>query len=757
MKNILIIIMFLNLMIFAYDLTADIPEYEKLLTELELSKDDTLKVEKINKALCYFYPGSEKVFEIANEEFYDSIYPIWRNDSLKVEKIIELLAKYPETNWRRTMYQYFTYSLNNLNKKTKLMIALSEFRKSFPNDYLPYYLSARYHNLQNVVPKEAIEYSLKAHELSYKYPKLAFYPLEEWDLERRSAPVKTAVLAAKLYYEQDQFEKAENILKDIINENELGIDDETTLAGCFYWLAKIQNELDRKKDAVQNAIQALILGDSRNFYTPKADSLLRRIIAHKDISEEEYIDFIHKQVKYDGVVFEDITSDSGLQNVRAGRVSWGDYNSDGYQDILLDGRRLFRNFKGNRFVEVSQAVFPDTIRANGALWGDFDNDGDIDIVTKDPESIWINKMGKFTKMSSPNSIKDNGVSTEGIGIGDINKDGFLDVYFANYEKNYVYEEDQLFRGIGNGEFYNVTQRADILPKDEENRAGRGVNMCDFDLDGDLDIYVSNYRLTDNFLWENEGAGHFNNAAEKFGIAGDEIDGWWGHTIGSEWADFDNDGDFDLITCNLAHPRYIDFSNKTRLYRNDNGKFINVRKTAGIKYEETHSEPSWADFDNDGDLDLYITSVYAGRRSFLYMNEGIGKFKDETYLAGVRHFNGWGAACADFDNDGDVDLLVAGGKIQLFKNTTKDKKWLEVQVQGKNHVDAIGTRLILSNNETSQMREIQGGKGTTNQHSFIQHFGLNDMQPPFNLEVFFTDGTKKKILVNEINKKIVIMQ
>jgi hypothetical protein len=412
--------------------------------------------------------------------------------------------------------------------------------------------------------------------------------------------------------------------------------------------------------------------------------------------------------------------------------------------------------KETHFVEVTQAVFPDTIRGNGGLWGDFDNDGDLDIITKDPEYIWLNDLGTFYKVDDVNSIRDNKVSTEGIGIGDVDKNGFLDVYFANYEKQYINEEDQLFRGIGNGKFLEVTERADILPKDGKNRAGRGVNMCDFDLDGDLDILVSNYRLTDNFLWQNDGTGHFENNALELRIAGDEVEGWWGHTIGSEWADIDNDGDFDLITCNLAHPRYIDFSNKTRLYINENGKFIDRRKEAGVKYEETHSEPSWADFNNDGFLDLYITCIYEGRRSFLYMNNGDGTYKETTFLAGVRHFNGWGAACADYDNDGDLDLLVAGGKIQLFRNETiNNANWLETKVIGKDHVDAIGTRLILSNEEISLMREIQGGKGTTNQHSLVQHFGLGTSQAPFKLEVIFPSDEKKLLMINEINKIVVV--
>ena len=101
------------------------------------------------------------------------------------------------------------------------------------------------------------------------------------------------------------------------------------------------------------------------------------------------------------------------------------------------------------------------------------------------------------------------------------------------------------------------------------------------------------------------------------------------------------------------------------------------------------------------------------------------------------------------------MLVAGGKIQLFRNeANKETGWLEVKVNGKNHVDAIGTRLVLSNNEISLMREIQGGKGTTNQHSLVQHFGLGNLQPPFKLDVVFPCGTKKLLMINEINKFVI---
>lgn len=183
----------------------------------------------------------------------------------------------------------------------------------------------------------------------------------------------------------------------------------------------------------------------------------------------------------------------------------------------------------------------------------------------------------------------------------------------------------------------------------------------------------------------------------YGVAGQEKDGWWGHTIGSEWGDFDNDGDLDLITANLAHPRYIEFSNRTCLYENrlrQDGVFREVRAEWGIKYQETHSDPAWGDVDSDGDLDLFLTCIYPNRPSFLYLNDlGDHHFRDVTFLAGVQVTNAWGCAFSDFDRDGDLDLAVGSGKsLHLFRNRGSRANWLEVDVQAPG--SAYGTRILL---------------------------------------------------------------
>jgi len=763
----LCIILVIGCALISHDNLKNLSEYnyDDLVALYESTTEDSIKLEKIKDEIITRFPASEQTYDFANEEFYDKVYPIWRNDSLKVKVISDLINKYQQSIWRRTMYQYLTYSLSNLEKTDTLIQVLEDFRDAFPNDYKPFSQSARYLSKNDLDLQQALEFAQKAHQMSFDYPRLDFYPIMQWELEERSAPVNTVAILANVLIKLEKYHEAEEVLKNIIADNQFGIDDEATLGRCYFYLAKVYDGLDEREKAVDAALQSLIAGDSRNKYTPQADSLLRKIIAYKDLSEDEYIDFMRYRSKYDDVVFTDVTEEFGLENIQAARVAWGDFDKDGFQDLLLDGCRVFNNQNGKNFIEITQTAFPETIRANGGLWGDFDNDGDLDIITKDPESIWLNNGNIFNKITKKKSIEDNEISTEGIGIGDVNNDGWLDVYFANYE---VWEKtasepeaDQFFLGKGNGKFKEFTKKAKLLPEDKEKRAGRGVNFGDFDNDGDLDIFVSNYRLQENFLWVNDGTGKFQNKAKELGVSGEEVESWWGHTIGSEWADVDNDGDLDMITANLAHPRYMDFSNKTMLYLNSGApdwKFTDVRKNCGIRFEETHSEPAWGDLNNDGFLDLYINCIYEGRRSFLYMNNQDRTFREVTFLAGVRHYNGWGVAFADFDNDGDLDILAAGGTIQLFRNDTSNTgNWLEVEVKSKNHSDGIGSRLTLSNDKISLIREIQGGKGTTNQHALVQHFGLGNVTAPFDLKIRFPDGEEQIIKVERNNQKIKIVQ
>ena len=722
--------------------------------------DDTLNAEAIKHKIITEYPASATTYDFAVAEFYEKISPAWSNDSLKVRLLNAMMEKYPETPWRRTMYRFLTFSLSRTGNKEALSRSVEDFILQFPSDYLAYVNAARYYYINLNDTLKALETAKKGFELSFNPKKPHFYPDKEWGMEKRSAMVSAGSHFAEILTDTGNFLKAMEVLDTVIEKNLLSGNDENTLARIYYLKAKALITRSETEIAARYLGKALIAGDSRNIWQ-LCDTLYMSITGLE--SSSEVLEDIRKKEDYANIRFADVTEKYGLDGIRASRIAWGDYDNDGYQDLLLDGNRLFKNLSGKFFYEITSMAFPGGINASGAVWGDFNNNGALDFVTKDPEAVWLNDKGVFRKVTGENSILDNGVPTEGIGTADLNMNGFLDIYFANYESpDGHYEHDRMFFGTGEGKFTDASATAGIMPEGAKPEAGRGVSIADHNNSGYPDIFVSNYRLGENFLFINDGNGNFVNSAAVKGVAGSNIEGWWGHTIGSEWGDLNNDGSLDLVSANLAHPRFIDFSDMTMIYKNSGPPlytFSDVRKSSGIRYEETHSEPALGDLNNNGFLDIYFTSVYEGRRSFLYANKGDMTFDDITYLSGSRKFNGWGVAFADFDNDGRLDMLVAGGeRIRLFKNITPDTgNWLQVKITGKNHSDGIGTRLKLYNNNISLTREIQGGKGSTNQHSLVQHFGLGQESEDLTLEIRFPLGEKRSVPVENVNQIILITE
>jgi hypothetical protein len=310
-------------------------------------------------------------------------------------------------------------------------------------------------------------------------------------------------------------------------------------------------------------------------------------------------------------------------------------------------------------------------------------------------------------------------------------------------------------------------------------AGRGVAAADYDNDGIQEVFVSNYRLQRNFLWDYQEKKLINTAGLQ-NIEGEEVDGYFGHSIGASWGDYDNDGDLDLFVANLAHPRFLDFSEKSVLYRND-GKmikeigdfrveyyqFTDVTKQAGIKYDELHAEPNWFDADNDGDLDLFITTVYDNEGSYLYENMGNGEFQDITWLADARVLNSYTSAIGDIDNDGLLDIVTStNGNVIVLHNTTKTgNKSLQVKpfwnkdnkpdlVFKKEWVSTIpnspviGARVTLrlkrqDGSSRQIVRELSCGQGSMSQNSQFLHFGIaGDI--PLKFELDFGNMTVKEI-------------
>ncbi|MBN1336952.1 MAG: CRTAC1 family protein [Deltaproteobacteria bacterium] len=480
------------------------------------------------------------------------------------------------------------------------------------------------------------------------------------------------------------------------------------------------------------------------------------VVYHDDIAPED---------KPFQIAAEAFTTSEGTPTRVGSRVAWGDYDNDGFDDLMTSGPVLWHNEGDGTFVNVTAEAIPEGLvwaacGTGGGVWGDYDNDGCLDSFGQGGsylcgEALLHNNCdGTFTDVILESGIVDlqddrdcdgNGEPesspTEGAGWFDLDGDGYLDLYLANYEcssehdyyRNY---DDRFFHNNGDGTF----SEPEAVGVRTNNQAGRGVTTGDFDQDGDTDLFVSNYRLDRNFFYDNLGDGTLDEVGSENGTGGRYTPGYgtYGHTIGTAVGDIDNDGDFDLVAANLAHPFYYHFSDRTNVLVNDGmGAFQDQADTRGIYYRETHSNPVLFDADNDADLDLFITNVYGYRDSDFYVNDGEGFFTLQNYESGVVVQNGWGAAAADHDNDGDVDL-VAGS---LYRNDGRyGAHWIQVRPVGVGrNTSAIGAIVEVEAGGTVQRRMVSGGSGTSSQDSFTLHVGLGAADTVDRITVRFPYG------------------
>ncbi len=456
--------------------------------------------------------------------------------------------------------------------------------------------------------------------------------------------------------------------------------------------------------------------------------------------------------------FEDVT-DTVIPGFGGGKAAWGDFDGDGWVDVYAG--ELWRNEDGAKFTPVEGPF------GGEGVWGDYDLDGDLDLYLFSNGRLLKNDGGDgFTDVTEILEARPMKVCRSA-AWGDFDGDGFLDLYITGYEIWSPGQEwhDVIFKNNAGKSFTKAWETPAI-------RRARAVTCADFDEDGDLDIYVSNYRLQPNWLWRNDGDFNFSDVAAPLGnVDGDGGLGAWGHTIGSAWCDFDNDGHIDLFVGNFSHPpAYQDRCKIYRSVKTEDGFTFQEQAGEIIPWKESYATPTFGDYDNDGFLDLYHTSVYGGDASVLYRNTSaddadndpstvgspIGKWtlSDVSEDTHTQSGNTYQAAWADFDNDGDLDLSVAG---RLLRNPGNENHWLKVRLKGDRiNAYAIGAQVRVDVDNSRMTRQVESSTGEGNQNDLTQHFGLGDRTDPVQIEIRWPDGTQQTI-TSEVDKTVEVIQ
>ncbi|MSQ82726.1 MAG: hypothetical protein EXR77_07390 [Myxococcales bacterium] len=387
-----------------------------------------------------------------------------------------------------------------------------------------------------------------------------------------------------------------------------------------------------------------------------------------------------------------------------------------------------------------------------------DNDCDGQVDEDFHNRIWTND-GKASFTVVANSGIEAMDPSTAAAFSDANADGKLDVYWGNWLVHYPDHpsvQDRYFTGKGDGTFSDAMQAAGLVLG--KPLSCYGVVWCDYNNDGAQDLYVSNYHLYPNQLWQNDGKGAFTDVAPLVGLDKDDIappadlksQGLTaGHSYGADFGDFDNDGDMDVFVCNLAHPRTQPWSDTSVLGLNlgpPGFQFQIVSKQFGIEYDEGDINAAWGDYDNDGDLDLVIAGVYTGHFTRLYRNDGDSGFTDITFEAHAALHQASRVVWWDADRDGDLDLLFASTTeaphVWLLTNRKgTQRRWVQFELQGTISTrDAVGARLFVQSGEITRMRDVRLGGGHWN------------VQPPKTLHVGLGDGEVDSVKVRWLTGK-----
>ena len=494
-----------------------------------------------------------------------------------------------------------------------------------------------------------------------------------------------------------------------------------------------------------------------------------------------------------GITFVHTDGSSGrryiVETVSAGLASF-DYDGDGQIDIyLLNGaplpgatadppprNALYRNEGEWRFRDVTaEAGVGDTGFGLGVAVADWDNDGFPDLFVNNfgPNVLYRNNGdGTFSDVTHEAGVAGEGQVGAGACFLDIDADGDLDLYAANYVKftyathvtqyqdghpvyvgprSYPFEPDLLYRNNGNGTFTDISVASGIAA---QASSGMGTVCCDYDGDGDTDVFVLN-DVAGNYLFDNDGSGKFREAALMAGVAynafGDELG-----SMGVDCGDYDNDGWPDFLTTSYQGELPV-------LYRNrGDGTFEDATVRAGVGTAALR-HVNWGvglvDFDNDGHRDIFMacghlqdnielldTSTAYQARNILLANNGDGTFTDVSAVGGsgmLIERSSRGAAFDDLDNDGRVDAVILNSRREptvLRNESPGGNHWLQLRLLGVHaNRDGVGSRVTVVAGDLVQVAEVHSGRGYQSHFGSRLHFGLGPRHRVDRIEIRWIGG------------------
>ena len=512
------------------------------------------------------------------------------------------------------------------------------------------------------------------------------------------------------------------------------------------------------------------------------------------------------------VHFTEVSDTAGISFVHAGGLerhenaavlgsgcAFVDYDNDGDLDIYLVNtsesfpdvdtslptNSLFQNNGDGTFKNVTESSnLGDTGWGMGCAFADYDNDGDPDLyLSNDQANVFFKNLGSgmFKRAtSSAGGLGDNRFGSS-IGWADYDNDGHLDLYLANYldqgkmppgilqdvdtyfPGDFFGQTNILYLNTGDGRFMDVTYSAYATGG---LHLTLGVAWADYDDDGDPDLYLAN-DMDQNILYRNDGDATFTNtnSADVRSHTGDIRGG-----MGVTWGDYDNDEDLDLFVTNWLDEYNVLYQN------NGDGTFTDVSAQSKV-FESSIGKTCWGteffDYDNDGDLDLYIACGHidppswempGGQEDIFLENKGDGTFTDVSHNVGITKLGkllGRGTAVGDYDSDGDLDILLlnAGQRAILLRNEGGNANhWIHLRLVGNSsNRDGIGARVKVTSNKKTQIREVISGSSYLSQSSLDLEFGLGKAGKVDTIEIRWPSGIIQTLKNIAANQNLVIQE